>query len=344
MKTIDDLDVAGKRVLVRADLNVPLDGTRITDDGRIRASVPTINALLERGRQGDRDARTWAARRASPDPEVLASPRSPSGSASCSARPVTFAADTVGESAQAAVAALPDGEVALLENVRFNAGGDQPRTTPSAARSPTSSRRWPTCSSPTASARCTASTPRSTTSPTRLPHAAGCLIHAEVEVLQASSPRTSRGPTRSSSAARRSPTSSRSSTTCSTKADRILVGGGMVLHLPQGPGPRGRQVAAGRGPDRHRAAATCARAETRRGVRAADRHRRRRPRSPPTPTHEVVAADAIPADRLGLDIGPESGKLFAPSWPTPRPSSGTARWACSRWSRTPAAPAPWRRA
>ena len=49
MKTIDDLDVAGKRVLVRADLNVPLDGTRITDDGRIRASVPTLKALLERG-------------------------------------------------------------------------------------------------------------------------------------------------------------------------------------------------------------------------------------------------------------------------------------------------------
>ena len=49
MKTIDDAAVTGRRVLVRADLNVPLDGTRITDGGRIRAALPTLNALLARG-------------------------------------------------------------------------------------------------------------------------------------------------------------------------------------------------------------------------------------------------------------------------------------------------------
>ncbi len=49
MRTIDDLEVRGRRVLVRSDLNVPLDGETITDDGRIRASVPTIKALAERG-------------------------------------------------------------------------------------------------------------------------------------------------------------------------------------------------------------------------------------------------------------------------------------------------------
>jgi len=49
MKTIDDLDVSGKRVLLRADLNVPLDGTRITDDGKLRACLPTVSALLDRG-------------------------------------------------------------------------------------------------------------------------------------------------------------------------------------------------------------------------------------------------------------------------------------------------------
>ena len=49
MKRIDDLDVAGQTVLLRADLNVPLDGTRITDDGRIRASLPTITKLAGRG-------------------------------------------------------------------------------------------------------------------------------------------------------------------------------------------------------------------------------------------------------------------------------------------------------
>jgi phosphoglycerate kinase len=49
MRAIDDLDVAGKTVLLRADLNTPLDGTRITDDGRIRASLPTITRLADRG-------------------------------------------------------------------------------------------------------------------------------------------------------------------------------------------------------------------------------------------------------------------------------------------------------
>ena len=49
MKTIDDLAVTGQRVLVRDDLNVPLDGGRITDDGRIRAALPTLTALLDRG-------------------------------------------------------------------------------------------------------------------------------------------------------------------------------------------------------------------------------------------------------------------------------------------------------
>ena len=49
MKTVDDLDVSGKRVLVRADLNVPMEGTRITDDGKVRACLPTLNALLDRG-------------------------------------------------------------------------------------------------------------------------------------------------------------------------------------------------------------------------------------------------------------------------------------------------------
>ena len=71
MRTVRDLDAAGKRVLVRADLNVPLDGSRITDDERIRACLPTLKALLARGasvvvcshlgRPGPRNRRTrWS--------------------------------------------------------------------------------------------------------------------------------------------------------------------------------------------------------------------------------------------------------------------------------------------
>ena len=121
MKTIADLgDVRGKRVLVRSDLNVPLDGTTITDDGRIRASAPTIKTLSDAGAKvivcahlgrpkGAPEAKYSLAPVATRLAEVLE-------------RPVNFAADTVGESAQAAVAGMQDGDVVLLENLRFNPG------------------------------------------------------------------------------------------------------------------------------------------------------------------------------------------------------------------------------
>src|SRR5690242_16653271 len=113
-------DVAGKRVLVRSDLNVPLDGSTITDDGRIRASVPTIQALEGAGARvvvtahlgrpkGEPEAKYSLAPVAARLGELLG-------------QEVAFATDTVGESAQAVVAGLADGQVALLENVRFNAG------------------------------------------------------------------------------------------------------------------------------------------------------------------------------------------------------------------------------
>src|SRR2546421_4764816 len=120
MKTIDDLEVAGKRVFVRADLNVPLDGNVITDDGRIRAAVPTIAKLAERGAKVI-VASHLGRPKGVPDPQFSLAPVARRlgellGSS------VAFAADTVGDSAKATVAALGDGEVTLLENLRFNAG------------------------------------------------------------------------------------------------------------------------------------------------------------------------------------------------------------------------------
>ncbi|MBT2366700.1 phosphoglycerate kinase [Streptomyces sp. ISL-10] len=123
MKTIDQLladGVAGKRVFVRADLNVPLDGTTITDDGRIRAVQPTIAKLAEAG------ARVVVAShlgrpKGSPDPAFSLAPAAERLGQLLGAD-VAFATDTVGESAQAVVAGLADGQVAVLENLRFNAG------------------------------------------------------------------------------------------------------------------------------------------------------------------------------------------------------------------------------
>lgn len=126
MQTLDDLlsdGVRGRTVLVRADLNVPLDhsgaASRITDDGRIRASVPTLKALLDAGArvvvtahlgrpQGNPSAELSLAPVASRLGELLG-------------MPVAFASDLVGESAHATVAGLSGGHIALLENVRFDA-------------------------------------------------------------------------------------------------------------------------------------------------------------------------------------------------------------------------------
>ncbi|MFD9032431.1 phosphoglycerate kinase [Streptomyces sp. NPDC059567] len=123
MKTIDELlaeGVAGKRVFVRADLNVPLDGTTITDDGRIRAVAPTVKALADAG------ARVVVAShlgrpKGAPDPAFSLAPAAARLGELLGAD-VAFATDTVGESARATVAGLADGQVAVIENLRFNAG------------------------------------------------------------------------------------------------------------------------------------------------------------------------------------------------------------------------------
>ncbi len=120
MKTIDSLgDLTGKRVLVRSDLNVPLSGTTITDDGRVRASVPTIQKLLDAGASVIVTAHLGRPK-GEPDPKYSLAPAA-ARLAELLGRPVTLADDLVGESAKATVAALEAGQVAMLENVRFDA-------------------------------------------------------------------------------------------------------------------------------------------------------------------------------------------------------------------------------
>src|SRR6266849_6624941 len=125
MKSITDLEVGGRVVLLRADLNVPLDGTStttITDDRRISASMPTLTALTERGgrvlicahfgRPGGDD---YAARAAGgPSLRPVAGRL-----AELLGQPVTLAGDVAGESARVIAATMGPGEVAMLENVRF---------------------------------------------------------------------------------------------------------------------------------------------------------------------------------------------------------------------------------
>ncbi|WP_156756465.1 phosphoglycerate kinase [Actinokineospora pegani] len=123
MKTVKDLideGVAGRRVFVRADLNVPLDGSRITDDGRIKAALPTIRALAEAGAKVVVAAHLGRPK-GEPEPKFSLAPVATRLGELLGA-PVALATDVVGDSAVSTVASLPDGAVALLENVRFEPG------------------------------------------------------------------------------------------------------------------------------------------------------------------------------------------------------------------------------
>lgn len=121
LRTLESLGpVAGKRVIVRCDLNVPLKDGQITDDGRVRASLPTLNELINAGARvvvcshlGRPDG--------APDDKYSLAPVAQRLS-ELLGKPVAFARDTVGESAHEAVEALEDGDIAVLENLRFNAG------------------------------------------------------------------------------------------------------------------------------------------------------------------------------------------------------------------------------
>jgi phosphoglycerate kinase len=123
VRTLDDLlaeGVAGRRVLVRSDLNVPLDGDRITDDGRIRESAPTIRRLVDAGARVVVCAHLGRPKGAPDERYTLRPVVARLGE--LVGRPVHFAADVVGESAKSTVDSLGDGGVALLENVRFEPG------------------------------------------------------------------------------------------------------------------------------------------------------------------------------------------------------------------------------
>ncbi len=121
MKTLKDLgDLKGKRVLMRADFNVPLDGTTITDDGRIKAALPTITALREEGAKVILMAHLGRPK-GKVVPELSLAPVA-KRLGELLGKPVIMAKDVVGEDAKAKAAALKPGELLMLENVRFEAG------------------------------------------------------------------------------------------------------------------------------------------------------------------------------------------------------------------------------
>ena len=111
--------VAGRRVLVRSDLNVPLDGSTVTDDGRVRASLPVLKKLADAGARVIVMAHLGRPQ-GQPDPKYSIAPAAEK-LAELADFPVRVATDVVGEDARAKAAALADGEVLVIENVRFDA-------------------------------------------------------------------------------------------------------------------------------------------------------------------------------------------------------------------------------
>ncbi|MFF7243727.1 phosphoglycerate kinase [Embleya sp. NPDC008237] len=306
MKTIDDIEVSGKRVLVRADLNVPLDGGRITDDGRIRASVPTIEALVARGAKVIVCSHLGRPKGA-PEPQFSLAPVAARLGELLGAD-VAFATDTVGDSARETVGGLADGRVALLENLRFNPGET---AKDDAERGAFADRLAELAEVYVGDGFGAVHRKHASVYdvPARLPHAVGGLIATELDVLKRLTEDVQRP---YAVILGGSKVSDKLGVIDSLldKADRILVGGGMVFTFLAAQGHEvGKSLLEKDQLDRVRE--YLARAEAR-GVEfvlpvdviaatafAADAD------------HAVVSTDAIPADRLGLDIGPASGELFA---------------------------------
>jgi phosphoglycerate kinase len=307
VKSIADLgDLRGKRVLIRCDLNVPLDGQQITDDGRIRASLPTLNQLREAGAKiivlahlgrpkGEVNPKYSLAPAAKRLSELLGSE-------------VKLAGDVVGESAQQTVAGLANGQVAMLENVRYEPAEE---SKDDAERGALADRYaafgdvfvsdgFGVVHRKQASVYDIAF---------RLPNAAGGLVRAEVEVLRQLTENPRRPYVVVLGGAKVSDKLAVIENLITT-ADTLVVGGGMVFTF-----------LAAQGHEVGKSLLEQDQIETVKGYlddAAAGGNQivlptdiivapEFRADSPPT----VVPAEAIPQDQRGLDIGPESAEIFA---------------------------------
>ncbi|MFI8004284.1 phosphoglycerate kinase [Streptomyces sp. NPDC086010] len=314
MKTIDELldeGVAGKRVFVRADLNVPLDGTTITDDGRIRAVRPTVARLAEAG------ARVVVAShlgrpKGAPDPAFSLAPAA-ARLGELLGTEVAFATDTVGESARSTVAGLADGQVAVIENLRFNAGET---SKDDAERGAFADRLAELADVYVGDGFGAVHRKHASVYdlPARLPHAAGGLIATEVGVLKKLTEDVARPYAVVLGGAKVSDKLGVIDHLLE-KADRILIGGGMAYTFLKAKGYevgisllQEDQVPAVQGYLK-RAEELGVEFVLPVDVLVAREFPDLKTKAPANPT--TVAADAIPADQEGLDIGPETRKLYA---------------------------------
>ena len=315
MKTIDDVAVGGRRVLVRADLNVPLDGDRIADDGRIRASLPTLAALVSRsarvivcshlGRPGGR-----------PDLKYSLAPVA-AHLGGLLGQEVDFPGNIVGPEAHAAIAAMPPGGLVMLENLRFDAAET---SKDDMARGYFADQLAAPVDLYVADGFGAMHRKHASVYdvPLRCLSAAGYLVQAEVAALRRLTAQIQRPYVVVLGGAKVADKFDAFGSLLAT-ADRILVGGAMAFPFLAARGLKtgtsllepGQVDAAAR----YLEQAVPGQIELPSDLVVTTRV------AADTPL-QIVAADAIPADQMGLDIGPESAARFAAAIGT----AGTVFW------------------
>lgn len=312
MKSLADLgDLRGKRVLIRCDFNVPLKDGAITDDGRIRAALPTLTTLVEAGAKVIVMAHLGRPK-GSVKPEFSLAPVA-TRLAELAQTPVTLAQDVVGDSAKACVAALADGEIVLLENVRYEPGEESKDDAERAALAAQYAELGDVFVSDgfgvvhrkQASVYDVA---------TLLPNAAGYLVAKEVEVLKKLT-KTPERPYVVVLGGAKVADKLAVIENLLTVADTLIIGGGMAYTFLKAEGYEiGNSLLDAEKVETCASYLTEAKAAGKQillpvdvrvaagmdfGARTVD--------GPVT----VVGADAIPADQMGLDVGPQTETLFA---------------------------------
>ena len=308
MKSISDLgNLSGKKVLIRCDLNVPLDGDKITDDGRIRASVPTLNALREAGA-----AVIVLAHLGPPKGQVK-----PEFSLAPAAKrlgellgtDVQLASDVVGESAQQLAAGLGDGDVMMCENVRYEPAEESKDEAERAELA----KKYAALGADVFVSDGFGVVHRKQASvydvAKILPNAAGKLVEKEVEVLKQLTTET-KSPYVVVLGGSKVSDKLKVIDNLLKTADTLVIGGGMLYTFLKA---NGHEV--GTSLLEEDQVETCknylAEAEKLGKQIVLPTDVVVAPEFNADAPATVVAADSIPADQMGLDIGPESAQAFA---------------------------------
>jgi phosphoglycerate kinase len=307
VKLVSDLgDLTGMRVLIRCDLNVPLDGETITDDGRIRASLPTLKELRDGGARVIVLAHLGRPK-GQVNPKYSLAPVAKRLSELLDAE-VNLASDVVGESARDVAARLSDGDVGMLENVRYEPGEE---SKDESARGALADRYaalgdvfvsdgFGVVHRKQASVYDIA---------TRLPHAAGKLVEAELEVLRQLTEMPASPYVVALGGAKVSDKLAVIANLIKT-ADTLVIGGGMAFTFLAAQGYEvGKSLLEQDQIERVRGYLNAAAAGGKQIVLPSDIVVAPEVSADAAPT--VVSADAIPADQFGLDVGPDSARVFA---------------------------------